>query len=35
MKLTDLKKDVAKGNLQPIYLIEGPDNYIQNAAKKY
>lgn len=28
------KKDVAKGNLQPIYLIEGPDNYIQNAAKK-
>jgi DNA polymerase III, delta subunit len=34
MKLTDLKKDVAKGNLQPIYLIEGPDNYIQNAAKK-
>lgn len=34
MKLTDFKKDVAKGNLQPIYLIEGPDNYIQNAAKK-
>jgi DNA polymerase-3 subunit delta len=34
MKLTDLRKQLKQGDLKPIYLVEGPDNYIQEAAKK-
>ncbi|WP_444964694.1 DNA polymerase III subunit delta [Pediococcus pentosaceus] len=34
MKLTDLRKKLKQGQLKSIYLVEGPDNYIQKAVKK-
>jgi DNA polymerase-3 subunit delta len=34
MKLTDLKKQLKKGEIKPIYLVEGPDDYIQEAVRK-